>query len=160
MAVRTKLVDALTGYFLENTLTSRKQRNQNAPAIIAAPGTPCVSVHLQAVDELHSAVMLQCQALGKRADGGFFALAKAANHQQEQIVLGLESSSACHQISFAQEVADAVAEFREGPVFFGGDVGSHPISISCCDTLGQFALRCVPSNSRNDLPWCRHGANR
>jgi glutamine cyclotransferase len=137
MAVRTKLVDALAGHFLEDALTSREQRNQDAAAVIAAAGAANVSVHLQAVDELHGAVVLQCQAVGKLANGRFFALAKAPDHQQEQVLLGLEAGGARYQISFAQEMADAVAEFREGPVFFAGDVGRHPVSISCCDTLAN-----------------------
>ena len=66
----------------EQFFSTREQRNQNAPPIVAAASSADVSMQLQPIDQFDSAVMLQCQPIGERADSGFFSFGKATDREQ------------------------------------------------------------------------------
>ena len=70
------------------------------------------------------------EPLGKRLNCGFAAFGKSANGEQHQVLLGLEADGPSLGIAFAQEMADAIAEFGQCAVLGGSDIRSHGISIS------------------------------
>ncbi len=87
----------------------------------------------QPVDELHDAVMLQCEPVREIADRGLPALGNPANHEEQQILLRLEARGTRHSIAFADKFANAVAQLGQRLVLRGGDLFCHSLSISYYD---------------------------
>src|SRR5216684_1870010 len=147
-AACAQLADAVSRHLLEQLLSPRKQRHQDAPAIVPVAAPAHVAMGFQPVDQLDRAVMLQCQPVRQGPDGSFFAFGKAADRQQEQILLRLEARLLRHRVSFADKLANEVTEFREGLVLRRGDFFCHEITISQCDIFchssacgNSFAIR-------------------
>src|SRR5712692_10937734 len=132
-AACAQLADAVSRHLLEQFLSPRQKRYQDAPAVVPAAAPACVAVGLQPVDQLDRAVVLQRQPLRQGPDGSFFAFGKAADRQQEQILLRLQARLLRHRVPFADKLANEVAEFRERLVFRRGDFFCHEITISQCD---------------------------
>jgi hypothetical protein len=130
VAARSELVDSLAGYVFQDSFSAGQQRDQHAAAVFASASASHVSACFEPVDEFHGAVMLQREALRQNSDGGLVAVGKTANHQQKKVLLGLETRRAGGGISVAQELSNAIAQFGEGPVFFGGDFTRHLLSVS------------------------------
>ncbi len=87
-------------------------------------------MYLQPVDQLHGAVMLQCQPVGNRPNRGLHAFGKPPKCQQEQVLLRLEACGARHRVAFADEFANAVAQFRQSAILGRCDFSRHLLSIS------------------------------
>src|SRR5467141_2218144 len=122
---RAQLADALSRHLLEQLLSPRQKRHQDAPAVVPAAAPAHVAMGLQPVDQLHGAVMLQRQPVRQRADRRFWALGEPAQRQQKQILLRLEPSGARRRVPFAHELADEVAQFRQRAVLRRGDFRRH-----------------------------------
>ena len=120
-----QLIDSMPGDILKDAFAARQQGNQYTSAVVAAAAAAHVAALLQAVDQLHSAVVLQRQALRQGADGGFFSLGQPANGEQKQVLLGLESRGQGYFVALAEKLPDAVSQFSQGPVLPGGDLRRH-----------------------------------
>src|SRR5690348_12715828 len=92
---------------------------------------------LQPVDELHDAVMLQCEPVRQTADRGLLALGNPANHEEQKILLRLEACGARHGVAFADKFANAVAQFGQRLVLRGSDFFRHVLSISYYDIYAE-----------------------
>src|SRR5882724_3889944 len=115
-AARAQLADTVARYLFEQFFTARKKSHQYAPAVVPAAAPAHVAMYLQPVDQLHGAVMLQRQPVRQRTNRRFLALGESAKRQQEQILLRLEFGGARRRVSFADEFANAVAQFRQSAI--------------------------------------------
>ena len=61
--------------------------------------------------------------------------------------MGLEARGAGCGVAFAEEMADAVAEFGERAVFGDFELAGYLLSISYCDTVGHFMIVAVPNDN-------------
>src|SRR2546430_2598807 len=68
-------------HLFQKPFAAGKQRHQHAPAVLASARSPHVPMRFQAIDQFHSAVMLQRQSFRERANSGFFAFRQAAKRQ-------------------------------------------------------------------------------
>src|SRR5712664_1301458 len=132
-AARAQLADAVSRHLLEQFLSPRQKRYQDAPAVVPASAPAHVTVGLQPVDQFNRAVMLQRQPLRQGPDGSFFAFGKTADRQQEQILLRLQPRRLRHRVPFPDELANAVAQLRERLILRRGDFFCHQLTISQCD---------------------------
>src|SRR5712692_7929012 len=132
-AACAQLADAVSRHLLEQLLSPRQQRHQDAPAIVPVAAPAHVAVGLQPVDQFDRAVMLQRQSVRQRADRRFHAFGEPAKRQQEQILLWLEPRGARHCASFPDELANAVTQLRKRLVLCRGDFFGHGTTISQCD---------------------------
>ena len=130
VSIRSNFINTLARHIFQHSLSSRKQRDQHAAAIVSAPCPSHVPVCFHSIHEFDDAVMLQRQTLRQSPDGGFLAAGKPANHQQQEILLGFEACLACGIVAFAQEMTDAIAKLGQRPELFRGDFGGHKLSIS------------------------------
>src|SRR5260370_30162030 len=58
-AAPAQFADAVSRYLLEQLLSARQQRHQDAPSFVPPAGSAHVPMRLQPVDQLHGAMMLQ-----------------------------------------------------------------------------------------------------
>src|SRR6267143_6000110 len=138
-AARAQLADAVSRHLLEQLLSPRQQRHQDAPAIVPAAAPAHVAVGLQSVDQLDRAVMPQRQPVRQRADRRFCAFREPAKRQQEKILLRFEARGARHRVAFPAELANEVTKFRERLVLRRGDFFCHQLTISQCDIYFHFS---------------------
>ena len=86
-----------------------------APILISAmPGSQ--SSALQAIDQLHRAVMLQLHSFCERTNRGAHVRRKTLNREQQLVLLGFESGGAGSRFAEVQKTPDLVAELRQGTV--------------------------------------------
>src|SRR5260370_39651415 len=137
-AARAQLADAVSRHLLEQFLSPRQKRYQDAPAVVPAAAPAHVTVGLQSVDQFNRAVMLQRQPFRQCADRRLHAFREPAKRQQKQILLRLEARGTRHRVPFPGGFANAVAQLREGLVLRGGDFFCHEITISQCDIYFHF----------------------
>src|SRR5712664_4410796 len=157
-AAGAQFADAVSRHLLEQLLSSRKQRHQDAPAIIPVAAPAHVAMGLQPVDQFDRAVMLQRQPVRQGPDGSFFTFRKAANRQQEQILLRLQARLLRHRVPFADKLANEVTEFREGLVLRRGDFFCHEITISQCDIFCHSSACADSFGIRISASTCRGAA--
>src|SRR5258708_39067112 len=81
-AACAQLADAVSRHQLEQLLSPRQKRYQDAPAVVPAAAPAHLTVGLQSVDQFDRAVVLQRQPLRQGPDGSFFAFGKTADRQQ------------------------------------------------------------------------------
>src|SRR5216683_2023386 len=143
-AARAQLADAVSRHLLEQFLSPRQKRYQDAPAVVPAAAPAHVAMGLQPVDQFDRAVMLQRQPFRQCADRRLHAFREPAKRQQEQILLRLQACRLRHGVPFADELANAVAQLRECLVLRGGDFFCHQITISQCD-ISFHSNACVDS---------------
>ena len=124
-AAGAQFADAMAGDLFQQFFPARKKRYKDAAAIVPAAVAAHIAVSFQAVDELNDAVVLEREPVGQCADGRFFAWRKAANRQEEQVLLGLEAGGASDAIAFADESANLIAKLRERLIFGRGDLPGH-----------------------------------
>src|SRR5229473_85292 len=143
-AACAQLADAVSRHLLEQFLSPRQKRYQDAPAVVPAAAPAHVAMGLQPVDQFDRAVMLQRQPFRQCADRRLHAFREPAKRQQEQILLRLQACRLRHGVPFADELANAVAQLRERLVFRRGDFFCHGITISQCD-ISFHSNACVDS---------------
>jgi hypothetical protein len=85
---------------------------------------------LKTVDEFHHAVVFQREAVSQNPDGGFRAVWKAADGEQQEILLWFETSFASCRVSFSHKMADAMSKLGQRAVFLGGYFRGHVLSLS------------------------------
>ena len=87
-------------------------------------------MRFQAVNEFHGAVVFESKPLGEGLNGRLASFGEAADGEQHQVLLGLEADGPCFGVAFAQEMANAVAQFGQRAVLGGSDICRHKLSIS------------------------------
>src|SRR5467141_3788603 len=155
---RAQLADAVSRHLLEQLLSPRQKRHQDAPAVVPAAAPAHVAMGLQPVDQLHGAVMLQRQPVRQRANRRLCAFREPAKRQQEKMLLRLEARSARHGVPFPDELANEVTEFRERLVLRRGDFFCHQVTISQCDIYFHFSACATSSAIRISASTCRGAA--
>src|SRR6267143_946180 len=153
-----QLADAVPRHQLEQLLAARQQGYQYAPAVVTVAAPAHVAVRLQPVDEFDGAVMFQRQPVRQGPDGSLFAFGKAADGQQEQILLRLQARRLRHRVPFTDELANEVTELREGLILRRGDFFGHQITISQCDICFHSRARVDSYGIRISASTCRGGA--
>src|SRR6267143_4397676 len=153
-----QLADAVPRHQVEQLLAARQQGYQYAPAVVTVAAPAHVAVRLQPVDEFDGAVMFQRQPVRQGPDGSLFAFGKAADGQQEQILLRLQARRLRHRVPFTDELANEVTELREGLILRRGDFFGHQITISQCDICFHSRARVDSYGIRISASTCRGAA--
>jgi hypothetical protein len=134
-SIGTQFNDPFFDYLLEEFFATRKKLDDHLAPVFAAWGAFDVGVGFHAIDEFNGAVVTERKAVGESADGGLLPSWKAANSEQEEILLGLETHVAGGGVAFLEEATDKIAELGQGPVFVGSDLLAHEYILSYNDTF-------------------------
>src|ERR1700730_16951274 len=134
-SIGTQFNDPFFDYLLEEFLATREKLDQHLAPVFAAWGAFDVGVGFHAIDEFDGAVVTERKAIGESADGGLVPSGKAANCEEQEILLGLETRVAASGVAFLEEATDKAAELGQGAVFVGGDLVAHEYILSYDDTF-------------------------
>src|SRR5712692_2195331 len=124
-----KLLEALPREFGQNTVPTRREVDENVSLVLLSPHAPHQPALCQAIDQLDRAVMAHLQALGQVADGGLLLVRQAAQHEQQEILLGLQAGCPGAPFGKIQEPADLIAKLGERLVIGQANRVTHPPSI-------------------------------
>ena len=100
----------------QNFLAAMRQPQQNIAAVRAAACPLQQPMSLQAVHQLHRAVMLDLQPFGKHSDGRLGCGRQPLDRKQGLILLRLNAHSPCSLLAQVLEPPNFVTEFRERSV--------------------------------------------
>jgi hypothetical protein len=132
-SIGTQFNDPFFDYLLEESFATREQLDEHLAPVFAAWGAFDVGVGFHAIDEFNGAVVTERKAIGESADGGLLPSWKAANGEEEEILLGFEARVAGGGVAFLEEATDKAAELGQGVVFVGGDLVAHEYILSYDD---------------------------
>jgi hypothetical protein len=124
----------LSGKILKKIFSGfRQPYHDPAPILLTDPAMDHFAL-LHAVYQFDRAVVAELQSFGKITDGGAVSFPGKASYRQEQLVLlWFQASRASSILAETQELADLVAELREGLVLSGRDIFRfHKESVQSC----------------------------
>lgn len=137
----------LTSQLLEQCLAARTQMHDYLPAIEVVCGAHDQAPALGAINQLDRAVMRKLQSLRKAPDLGRLTRRKAANGQQELILLRMKVGAPRCLLTEAQKAAYLIAKFClrdelgvERTDFVADFMSCHDIIVNIPSLLGQKRL--------------------
>ena len=107
----------MEGELTQQTLAAWRDADQNDAAIVAPADAADEAARFKTVEQFDQAVVLELEALGEVADGGFAGRRSALDGEKQLVVLRLETGGACGLLAEVQEAADLISEFGQGLIF-------------------------------------------
>jgi len=112
-AVGAQFGEVMAGEAGENAAASRSNADGDAPAVSGMAEAAGEAPAFEAVDEFDGGVVIEEEALGELADGGFGASAAGGDHHQHLVLLWSEAGFARGAAAEIEKAADLISKLRE-----------------------------------------------
>jgi len=108
----------------EQFFTFGSELHDDLASIFGVTLSRCKPAICQAVNQLHSAVMLDLKSFGDFADGGRNSLRHAFDGEHKLMLLWLDAGFARRTFAESKETANVISEFRQSLVIVFGNLSA------------------------------------